>query len=397
MKRALWLLLALFLYPGCGGGGGPDTLFEGDTTTPTTTLVVGVIAPLDGGLTSFGRGIRNSVQLAVDQANQSQLIPGVRLILDARDDSSNPDVGAQAASSLVQNPALVGVIGTYNSGVAARTIPILLGNNIVQISPANTDPSLTLGSDPANPQRPFGNYFRVVVPDSVQGPFLAQKAFSLGFRQVAVVTESKSVSQGLASAFSQAFTALGGTILTTEVVPEGTTDYTAILTRVQATNPQLLFYGGEYQTADLVRVQSRQIGLTVPLMGGDGVKDDAYIANSAGGSEGDFASTVGAPLANLPGGSRFLADYTAAGFSEPPTDFGPFAYDATNVLLAALKRALNGTNTFTQSTRDVVLANVQVANQTGVTGPLAFDSFGDPQNQLLTLYQVQNGVWVPLP
>lgn len=382
MKRFLLLLLTL-VFANCGGGS--DTVLS-DQDVTTTTLTVGVIAPLDAGLTSFGRGIRNSVQLAVDQANRNQAIPGVTLLVDARDDSSDPDVGAAAASQLALNPTLVGVIGTYNSGVAFRTAPILQGQGIVQISPANTDPTLT------QPTRQFTNYFRVVVPDSVQGPFLADRAFDRGYRRVAVVTESKSVSQGLADAFSQRFTERGGTILITEVVPEGTTDYSAILTRVRGINPELLFYGGEYQTADLVRVQSSQLGLRVPLMGGDGVKDDAYIAGAQGFAEGDLASTVGAPIAKLPGGPQFQADYEAAGFSDPPTDFGPFAFDATNALIDAVRRAMSS-----GATREVILANVQTTSLAGVTGPVAFTANGDPQNQLLTLYQVQEGVWVPLP
>ncbi len=387
MKRLLLPLLATFSWWSCGGGG-PETLIS-DRVTTTTTLTVGVIAPIDGGLTAFGRGIRNSVQLAVDQANRNQSIPNVRLIVDARDDSSDPEKGANQAAILAQNASVVGVIGTYNSGVAARTIPILLGQNIVQISPANTDPTLTL------PTRSYGNYFRVVVPDSVQGPFLARKAFARGFRNVAVVTESKSVSQGLANAFSAEFVKLGGTLLITQVVPEGTSDYSSLLAPIQPLNPDLLFYGGEYQSADTVRTQSKQLGIEAPLMGGDGVKDDAYIAG--GGAEGDLASTVGAPIDRLPGGPQFQQDYAAAGFTDPPTDFGPFAYDATNALLISLKSALNGTNTFTPNTRDVVINNVQATNFTGVTGPVAFDPFGDPQNQLLTLYRVENGRWVPQP
>lgn len=389
MRRLLVLLVLLLVIFGCGGNDLPGNIDDFDTVV-TATLVVGVIAPLEGGLTSFGRGILNSVQLAVGQANRNQTIPNVHLIVDARDDSSDPAVGARAAAELARNDSVVGVIGTYNSGVAFQTAPILLGANIVQISPANTDPTLT------QPVRQFANYFRLVVPDSVQGPFLARRAIDLGFGRAAVVTESKSVSQGLANAFSQEFVRLGGTVTTTQVVPEGTSDYVPFLTAAQATNPDLLFYGGEYQTAIPVRTQARGIGLDVPLMGGDGVKDELYIAGAGALAEGDFASTVGAPIDRLPGGAQFARDYAAAGFAEPATDFGPFAYDATNVLIEALRQALNGTNTFTRATRDVVLPNVQAINLQGVTGPVAFDANGDPVNQLLTLYQVQNGVWVPV-
>lgn len=396
MRRLLLLLLVILLTTRCGNDGG-DRLFE-STIPTTTTLTIGVIAPLQAGLTAFGLGIRNSAQLAVDQANRNQTLPGIRLVLESYDDSSDPQVGAQAARALAANNTVVGVIGTYNSGVAFQTAPILGAASIAQISPANTDPALTLGPDPANPVRPFVNYFRMVVPDTVQGPVLARFAFNnLGLRRVAVVTESKSVSQGLANNFSLELTNLGGTVLITEVVPALTTDYSAILARVAATNPELLFYGGEYQTAATVRLQARQAGIAAPLMGGDGIKDDAYIADTGAASEGDFASTVGAPLASLPGGARFLQDYQAAGFPDPPTDYGPFAYDATNTLIAALAATLSNTNSFDTTSRANILTQLQATRSSGVTGAVAFDAFGDPVNELLTIYQVQNGRWVPVP
>jgi branched-chain amino acid transport system substrate-binding protein len=347
------------------------------------TVKVGVIAPLDAGLVEFGRGIRNSVQLAVAQANNSGQFQDLLFEVDARDDSSTPAVGEAAARSLAADGSVVGVVGTYNSGVAAAVQPVLDAAGIVMISPGNTNPSLTLGPNPAVPVRPHLNYFRLVVPDSIQGSVLAQHAFTtLGIRQVALVSENKSVSLGLVDAFATRFTALGGTITIREVFADGTTDFTALIARVVASNPQLLVYGGEFATAAPFRQQSVAQGLTVPLMGSDGIKDAAYISGAGASSEGDFASSLGAPLANLPGGPAFLAAYQRAGFSEPPSDFGAYAFDAANLILAAVGRRRN------------LIADVQAANTQGVTGRLAFDAFGDTLNKVVTVYQVQGGVFV---
>lgn len=348
------------------------------------SVKIGVIAPLDAGLVEFGRGIRNSVQLAVLQANNSGQFQDLVFEVDARDDSSTPSVGEAAARSLAADGNVAGVVGTYNSGVASAVQPVLDAAGIVMISPGNTNPSLTLGPNPAVPVRPHANYFRLVVPDSIQGSVLANHAFTtLGLRRVALVSENKSVSLALVDAFATTFTNLGGTITIREVVADGTTDFTANIGRVAATNPQLLVYGGEFATAAPFRQQSVAQGLTVPLMGSDGIKDAAYISGAGAGSEGDFASSLGAPLANLPGGPAFLAAYQAAGFSEPPSDFGAYAFDAANLIIAAVGRRRN------------IIADVQTANTTGVTGRLAFDAFGDTLNKVVTIYQVQGGVFVP--
>src|SRR4051794_14887407 len=128
---------------------------------------IGVVAPLDGGLTKFGRGIRNSVQLAVDQANKRHAVKGWRFEVTALDDSSDPVTGEAAARRLARDADVVGVVGTYNSGVAAKVAPILRRAGIVMLSPGNTDPSLTVGADATKPARPNDNYFRLVASDAV--------------------------------------------------------------------------------------------------------------------------------------------------------------------------------------------------------------------------------------
>ena len=382
------LILLLLGTVGCGSTTSTDNTLAGPGTL---VLHVGVIAPIDSGLSSFGRGIRNSVQLAVDQANASNPISGVHLEVVVKDDGSNPAQGAAGASQLATDAQLIGVVGTYNSGVAAQVLPILQPAQIAMVSPANTDPSLTQGSDPAHPVRPFPNYFRLVVPDNVQGPALARYAYAQGYRKAGVITESKSVSQGLANTFQTAFLSLGGSVTAFQTVPTGTTDYSAFLTNITATQPDLLFYGGEYQGAALVRDQAVQQGLTVPLMGGDGVKDPAYISAAGASCEGDFASSVGAPAAALPNATAYFAAYQQAKFVDPPSDYGPYAYDATNLLIQTARARLAQGGALTPTFRTNFLGDIQNAQLTGTTGPISFDSFGDTKNKVLTIYRVQGG------
>jgi branched-chain amino acid transport system substrate-binding protein len=383
--------LAIFAAA-CGGGGGDHH----------RTLSVGVLAPLDAGLTQFGRGIRNSVQLAVDQANDANLLPGWKLAVVAVDDSSNPDVGRRNAGRLLDDSRVIGVVGTYNSGVAAAVAPAFESAGIALLSPGNTDPSLTLGPDRAHPMRRYQNYFRLVANDAQQGGFLARAAADLGLDAAAVVTDEKQVSQGLANDFRAAFVGAGGALVSFEVVPEGDTNYVPFAERAAATHPQLLFFGGEYDHAALLKRAAVAAGLSVPLMGGDGIQADEYIAAAGASSEGDLASSVGAPVDREPGGPAFVAAYDARGFGEPPSTFGPYAYDAANILLSAARGALAGHRRVDDAVRAAIIARVQAVTNAAlinpggaVTGAIGFDAFGDTINPVLTIYRVENGEWNP--
>jgi len=375
----------------------------GDDSGDGMTVTIGVLAPLDAGLTQFGRGIRNSVQLAADEAREAHLLPGRKITVVAVDDFSDPDVGRRNAPQLLQDPTVIGVVGTYNSGVASAVLPSFAAAGIALVSPGNTDPALTLGPNRADPMRPYDNYFRMVANDAQQGGFLARVAAELGIHTVAVISDAKQVSQGLANDFRDAFVAAGGTIVSFEVVPDGDTDYAPYAQRAAAAAPQLLFFGGEYDHAALLKQAAVTAGLAVPLMGGDGIQADEYIAAAGAAAEGDLASSVGAPVDREPNGPAFLAAYAARGFAEPPSTFGPYAYDAANILLSAASGALARHQHVDAAVRADIIARVQVMTNAmlitahgTVTGQIGFNAFGDTINPVLTIYRVEGGHWIPL-
>jgi branched-chain amino acid transport system substrate-binding protein len=289
-------------------------------------------------------------------------------------------------------------VGPYNSGVAEAMLPVLARAGIPLLSPSNTLTSLTRGQDPANPARPWPNYFRLVGHDGLQAVFLAQQARALGFDTVAVVSETKAVSKGLADAFAAAFTAEGGTVTVQQVVPDGATNFDDFLAAAAPTAPSLIFFGGEYQVAASARTAATNAGLTVPLMGGDGIKDPDYIVDAGPDARGTYASTVGLPLDDLPGAARFRRAYETAGFEDDATNFGPYAYDAANDIIAALRTSLRGQRRLPGDIRARVVEGLQNSRRTGVTGPVSFDEFGDATDPTFTLYRVQGTPldWKPM-
>jgi branched-chain amino acid transport system substrate-binding protein len=386
------LLAASLAMSACGtraeqGGGG-------EAGQDTKVAKIGVIAPLSGDLSALGLGIKNSVDLAVKQANEKKTIPGWTLEVDAQDDQATPDVGKNAATKLAGDDEVIGVVGTLNSSVSQSVQPVLSGAQIVQVSPANTNPTLTRGPDPANPKRSYPGYFRTCTTDSVQGPFAAKYLLESGIKKVATIHDKKAYGQGLVSAFSEAYRSGGGEIVATETINPDDKDFSSVISKVKGANPDAVYYGGEYPQAGPLSQQMKSAGLDKPLMGGDGIYDPAYIELAGKTSEGDLSTSVGAPAESLPSAKQFVADYDAAKYPEPFAAYGPYSYDAANAIINALKVSLAQADD-AKSARAATIDAMGSVKFEGATGPVAFDEYGDATTKVLTVYKVESGKWAP--
>lgn len=395
MNRRIVKLAAVTVVAGAlalsGCGSRADT---GSTSSTGAVKIakIGVIAPLSGDLSALGLGIKNSVDLAIKQANDSNAIPGWKLEIAPMDDQATPDVGKNAATSLSSDDQVVGVVGTLNSSVTQSVTPVLAPAHIVQVSPANTNPTLTQGQDAANPARPYDNYFRTCTTDAVQGPTAAAYLLSIGIKNVATIHDKKSYGQGLVEAFTKAFTAGGGTIAAAQTINPDDKDFSAVITNVKATNPSAVYYGGEYPQAGPLSKQMKAAGLNVPLMGGDGIFDPSYITLGGTASNGDLATSVGAPVETLASASSFVAAYKAAGYKDPMGAYGAQSYDAANAIITALKTSLaNATDA--KSARAATVTAMSSVSFAGATGKIAFDKYGDAVSKVITVYKVTGGKW----
>ncbi|HET7723259.1 MAG TPA: branched-chain amino acid ABC transporter substrate-binding protein [Propionibacteriaceae bacterium] len=375
---------------GCGSRAGNTT--TGSSGGATKIAKIGVIAPLSGDLSALGLGIKNSVDLAIKQANDSNAIPGWKLELAAEDDQATPDVGKNAATKLSSDDQVVGVVGTLNSSVAQSVTPVLQPAHIVQISPANTNPTLTQGKDTANPARPYDNYFRTCTTDAVQGPTAATYLLSVGIKNVATIHDKKSYGQGLVEAFTKAFTKGGGTVVAAQTINPDDKDFSAVITNVKGANPAAVYYGGEYPQAGPLSKQMKAAGLNVPLMGGDGIYDPAYIDLAGSAANGDLATSVGAPVETLASAKAFVSAYQAAGYKDPYAAYGAQSYDAANAIINALKTSLAKATDAKSARADTVKAVGSVSFD-GATGKIAFDQYGDAVSKVITVYKVTNGKW----
>jgi branched-chain amino acid transport system substrate-binding protein len=386
------LLVGALVLSACGS---KKEESSGDTNK---TFTIGVVAPLTGDLSAIGLGIKHGVELAVQQANANKTIKNVTLKVDAQDDTAKAKVGGQVAARFVADASVVGVVGPLNSSVGEAVAPRLSKADLVEISPANSAVDLTgrdLLEKGKTQVRRYKSYFRLVTTDDIQGPFDAKFAVAtLGKKRIAIVHDKKTYGQGLAESVAAAAKKEGATVLPTQTVNPGDKDFSAVVTTLKKANPDFLFYGGEYPEASLLKKQMVAAGLRIPLMGGDGMGQENYIKNGGPATEGDYASSFGAPTEKLDSATQFVKDYNDAGFKESYGPYGSYSYDAANVIIQALKKALEE-NKSGQELRDEVTKEVGDTDYDGVTGHIGFDEFGDTNLKVLTVNQVKGGKVVP--
>lgn len=362
-----------------------------------TVLTIGVDAPLSGQNSATGLGLEYGTKIAVDQANAKKTVPGVTFKIKPLDDQAQPATGQQNATALVGDSSVIGVVGPLNSGVAQSMQQVFATANLVEISPANTNPALTLGPDWGSGKftRPYKTYFRTATTDINQGAYAAKYATQKGYKKAFVVDDQQTYGKGLATIFRQDFTKNGGTVVGTDHVTTKDTDFSALVDKIKASHADLLYYGGQYDQSELITKQLKQAGDHIPLFGGDGMYSQTYIQVAGATSEGDLVTSVGAPLDTIPTAKEFISTYKADKYPGDYGTYGGYSYDAANAIINAVKQvvAANG-GKLPSDARAKVVAAVQTTNFQGITGTVSFDQYGDTSNKQLTVYQVKNGQWV---
>jgi branched-chain amino acid transport system substrate-binding protein len=173
-----------------------------------------------------------------------------------------------------------------------------------------------------------------------------------------------------------------------------------LVTKIKSKSPAVVYYGGIYNAGALLAKQLSDAGVKAPLMGGDGLYDGEYIKLAgAEQAEGDYCTSVGLPIANLPKGQEFQAAYKALYPNDEIAAYDAYAYDATNLIISAVlavAKEQGADKVTTPAGKDAIIAAVAATNTEGVTGPIAFDQNGDTTNKAITTYQVKAGAWTPV-
>jgi len=339
------------------------------------TVKIGFLGPLSGGNAQQGLSARNGFQLAVDQANKANLPFKIEPVI--LDDGANPQTGVAAALKMTNEAGVVAATGHWNSAVALATIPVFTRANIPFIVWGAISPKIT--------ERPNPLVTRVVPTLTNTNAPLAKWAAAQVGKKIAIVSDTSDYGLANVKSFTQLFKDDGGTIVATETAPVGTTDFRATLTKIKATSPDAIYFGGVVTEAGLVRQQMVELGMKQPMIGVDGFYDPEFIKIAGDAANGTISGVI--KEEGNPKLTQMTADYTAAKFSEPMTTYTKSAYDATNIIVAALKQA--GTKD-----RAAIAKAIHDIQYDGTMGHTSFDANGQTRLPVdLELREVKNSAW----
>lgn len=380
----------LLLSVGLTGCGGPAER-SGDGAT-STTLKIGVGMPMTQGATFLGEDLDRAARLAASKANESERAKslGITFEVTTGDDLGDPKTGVTVANMFASDPAVVGVMGHLNSGVCIPASKVYSDANLPMVSPSATDPTLT--------QQGLNNVFRLCTVDTIQGEFAADAMLTkAGARTAFVVDDSTTYGSGLAARFAEVFAQKGGTVVGTEKTSDKDTDFNALSTKIKTLRPDVVYYGGIYNSGSILIKQLRNAGFEGVFMGGDGLQtaDFVKLAGEAV-AEGSYATVVGLPLDKMEAGADFKAEYETTYPGEGMSPYSAYGFDCTNVIIdAALTAAeqVGAGKVTSPAGREAVIAAVAAIKTIGLTGPIQFDERGDTLNKQITLYTVKNGAF----
>ena len=350
-------------------------------TAPAAPVVikVGHVAPLTGGIAHLGKDNENGARLAVVEINAAGGLKvgdkTVKLELVAEDDKADPKEGTLAAQKLV-DAGVVAVVGHLNSGTSIPASKIYADANITQISPSATNPKLT--------EQGFKTAFRVVANDNQQGSVLANYAITeMKAKTIAIIDDRTAYGQGLADVVERVAKEKGIKVVAREFTTDKATDFNAILTKVRATKPDVVMYGGMDATAGPMAKQMKQLNIKAPMLAGDGVCSPEFI-KLAGDAAGVLTcSMAGEAVEKLAKGEEFKTKYKAK-FNQDVQIYSPYSYDAVYVIAEAMKRAGS-------ADRAAITGAMPATNYAGVTGTVSFDEKGDIKGGAISMFKVKEG------
>lgn len=412
-KMFVTLLLVLGVLLGaCTPAAGPAA-----TTAPTGggTLKIVSSLPLTGASLTQTDTIVKSIQLKLKQIGNKACGGKFSIVYESLDDASaalgawDPAVETENANKAVADASVIAYIGTFNSGAARLSIPILNKVNLVMVSPANTNPGLTKpgkGDSAKNEPDvyyPTGkrNYTRVVAADDIQGAVAANWAKSLGVTNVYVLDDADVYGKGVADVFNKSAVALGLKVIAQESIDWKAADFKALMTKIAASNggkaPDLIYFGGvvDHGAAQLLKDKVATMGdnVKVKFMGADGIQTGSFIDGAGKDvAEGVYATVGGIPNEQLPASAQqYLKDYEAA-YGKTNEPYAVYGYEAISVVINAIENVCkaNGNPADRAALRDAVFAT---KNYSGVLGTWSFDQYGDTSLTDMTGYVVKGGAY----
>ncbi|WGX94613.1 branched-chain amino acid ABC transporter substrate-binding protein [Nocardioides sp. L-11A] len=347
---------------GSSGGGGGDAACD---------LKLAFFGPETGPAAGLGKPIIQGAQLAVDQYNEDA---DCEVELVKYDSQGSPDEAPSLATEVAGDESIIGVVGPAFSGESAAAGPIFAEGGVPTVTPSATNPTLA--------DNGWDTFHRALGNDATQGPAAAKYIQdTLQSKGTFVIDDASEYGAGLAGIVEDT---LGDTVVGTDTIQAGDTDFSATVTKVTDAKPDAVFFGGYYAEATILIGQLRNGGFDGTFVVADGVKDPAYL-DAKDAAEGTIITCPCIPDTD-PAVATFAADYEEE-FGEAPGTYAAEAYDAASIFLAGIEDGIDN--------RADMLTFVNDYDEKGITKQLKFDDKGEPADVHVYAYTVKDGAIVP--
>ena len=319
------LVLLTAVLAGCGASASKD-------------IKIGVLNEMTGGSATYGASSANGTKLAFKEANAKGGLLGKQIVAVIADNKSEPSESVNAMTKLITQDKVVAVTGIFTSSNAIAASSVAESNKIALLSVGATNPKVTVDEKTGKVK----DYtFRVCFIDPFQGTVGANFVLNtLKQKQVAILIDSSSdYSKGLSAFFKEAFTKGGGSIVAEESYLQKDQDFKTILTKVKALNPQVLYVPGYYEEVGKIVKQARELGINVPIVGGDGWDSPKLVEIGSAAALNNTYFTNHYSVDDTSAASKTFVEAYKKEYGQTPDAIAVLAYDAANVMIDAIKRA----------------------------------------------------------
>jgi branched-chain amino acid transport system substrate-binding protein len=326
-------------------------------------IKLGGVGPVTGEAATFGVSTHNGMDMALAEWNAKGGVNGKQIKMSFADDKGDPAEAATVFTKLIEQDKSVAIVGTVMSKCSLAGAPICQNAKIPMISTSSTNPKVTQ----------VGDYiYRVCFIDPFQGTVGAVFAYNdLKAKKAACIFDvGNDYTKGLSEFFKAKFTALGGQVVGYEGHATGTTDFKAQLTKVLASSPDILYVSDYYNDVALIAKQARELGFKGPMLGGDGWDSPKLVEVGGAAVEGTFFTNHYSQDDTSPMVQDFVKSYKAK-YGSVPDALAALGYDATNVMLDAIKRAGS-------TDGDKIKDAMKTTDLQTVTGKVKFDGDRNP-------------------
>lgn len=324
-------------------------------------ILIGHYGSLTGAKATFGQSTSNGIRLAIKEANAAGGVNGRQILLKEYDTKGESKESGTSVTRLITSDKVVAVLGEVASSLSLAGGRVAQQYGVPMITPSSTNPSVTALGPMVS---------RVCFIDPFQGFVGAKFAFGMkNARNIAVLyDQTAAYSKGLKDDFNKAFVGMGGKICAELAYSEGDPDFSAQLTAIRETKPDMIYVPGYYNDVGNIAQQARRLGITCPLLGGDGWDSSELAKIGKDAIIGCFYSNHYSPDQPEAAVRTFIAKYQSEYKGETPDGLAALGYDAANLLFDAMKRSKS------LSGKDLSSAINETKGFAGVTGSITMDA-----------------------